>query len=744
MAFGVARASGAQGRGRGTFGLVRPGTATLAIALTAAGLASGAAAQTPCETPAGAPGPSRDLYCIEMVPTAAADSARGTAQLDWIPGPFTVAVTADGTHRWNLTLAAAGLPESLVSRRGAGFVAWAAAPSLTPVLRLGVVRNGTTRLGAVALDRFLVLISAEPDTLATERRGPLVLRGESAGNRLRPADTYQFFLGALSPAADRSAPAPPGGHAHHAASPDSLGWTGVPMFPGLDMLPSEMALRPAVGAWRPAPDSAAPPAQPRRLVRLADGDTLDLAAGTVRRTIAGRAYTMFGFNGQYPGPLLVVGQAATITVRFANRLGVPSTVHWHGLRLDNRFDGVPDLTQPAVPPGGTFTYTLRFPDAGVYWYHPHVREDIQQDLGLYGNIFVRPRRPGTYGPAHREEFLILDDILVGDDGLVPWGAGAATHAAMGRFGNVFLVNGELAWRASVRRGEVVRVFLTNASNTRTFNLSFGPGARMKVVGSDLGTYAHEEWIENVVIAPAERYAVDVRFDRPGPVALVNRVHALDHLHGRFVAVTDTLGVVSVGRTAAPRATAAAFDRLRSDATVAAEHAPFLRAAEAAPLRVLELRVAFTGLPFVSERLMRVDSVYFNPVEWAGTMPGMNWATTGREARWIIRDPETGRENMDVSWRFRRGDVVRLRLVGVREVLHGMQHPIHLHGQRFLVLAVNGVRSENPVWKDTVLLPAGGSVDLLVEMSNPGRWMLHCHIAEHLQAGMMMVIDVEED
>jgi FtsP/CotA-like multicopper oxidase with cupredoxin domain len=124
------------------------------------------------------------------------------------------------------------------------------------------------------------------------------------------------------------------------------------------------------------------------------------------------------------------------------------------------------------------------------------------------------------------------------------------------------------------------------------------------------------------------------------------------------------------------------------------------------------------------------------------MPMMNWASTGRQVRWIVRDPATGRENMDVDWHFRRGRPVRIRLVNQRRSFHAMQHPIHLHGQRFLVLSVNGVRTENLVWKDTVLLPAGSAVDILLDPSNPGRWMLHCHIAEHLSAGMMMGFTVE--
>jgi suppressor of ftsI len=323
---------------------------------------------------------------------------------------------------------------------------------------------------------------------------------------------------------------------------------------------------------------------------------------------------------------------------------------------------------------------------------------------------------------------------------VPYGRESPTHAAMGRFGNVMLVNGETGWRATVRPGEVIRFYLTNVANTRTFNLSFGDGIRIKLVGSDLGAYARETWTESIVIAPAERYVVDVRFPGAGRVPLVNRVRAIDHLYGRFFGVSDTLGVIRVqGRPEL----APDFGRLRESAEAARLDSLVGAHAGRTPDRTLELRVAFSGLPFVSEQLMRLDSIYFNPVEWEGTMPGMNWATTGEQARWILRDVATGDENLDIHWRFPRGSLSRIRLMGARNTLHGMQHPMHLHGQRFLVLAVNGKPNQNPVWKDTVLVPAGGSIDLLADLSNPGTWMLHCHIAEHLQSGMMTHLDVEE-
>lgn len=700
--------------------------------LAGAGPGTTPAAPGPCDprTDSLHPAPSRDLYCIELFPADPEGSVHGTAALEWVPGPFTVSVAADGSQLFNLRFALTGLPPLPPGRR-AGYVAWAAPPTLTPLQRLGVVREGRTLTGPVGFDRFMVLVSAEPDTLSQTRAGPIVLRGESASNRLRPPDLFQFALGA-------TAPPMPEGHAHHSMR-DSLGWSGVPMPPGLTMLAAEMALRPETPAWLPTAPPGTPDVQPMQVVSLQDGDTLDLTAEVVLRTIAGRSHPMFGFNGQHPGPLLRVGRGSEVTVRFTNRLPLPSTVHWHGLRLDAPFDGVPHLTQEPVEPGATFLYRLRFPDGGIYWYHPHVRDDIQQDLGLYGNILVQPASAAW--PTAREAFLLLDDLLLGEDGLVPYGRDTATHAAMGRMGNLLLVNGEPRWRLHAKAGERIRLFLTNAAGARTWNLSFSDTTRMELAGGDIGGYVEPIPVDHIVLAPAERQVVDVVFPLPGRYLLLNRVRALDHVNGRFFSQVDTLGVVQVSSDSG---TVARRPIRWRDTALARELAGFVARAPEAEARTLELGVSFTGLPFVAERLMRLDSIYFMPVEWAGTMPGMNWATTAAQARWRLRDLATGRDNHDIHWRFRRGGLLRLTLVGARDVLHAMQHPIHLHGQRFLVLAVGGIPNHHLVWKDTVLVPAGGTVELLVDLSNPGPWMLHCHIAEHLGAGMMTTILVEEE
>jgi len=643
----------------------------------------------------------------------------GRVELAIPPGPFTVAVTADGHSRFIPVVFLTGLPAT--GRGGGTYVAWAATPQMDSLIKLGEVKNGRVELRAIELDKFNFLISSERSARVREPHGRMILRGQSPSTRPFPPDLLEFSVGGMGTGGEA-------GHHEH----ESSGWPMPPVPPGLTMLPAEMALRPEVAPYLPGSDSAVPVARPREVLRVANGDTIQLAAGLVRRTINGQTYTMYGYNEQYPGPLIEAARGSEIVVRFKNQLPDSSSIHWHGIRLDNPFDGV-----AAVAADHDFTYRVRFPDAGVYWYHPHVREDIQQELGLYGNLLVR----AEYGPANREEVLMLDDLLVGESGLIPFGKDSPTHALMGRFGNLFLVNGEPGYRLAVRRGEVVRFFLTNASSTRTLNVSF-PGAHMKVVATDAGPFEHEAWVESVVIAPAERYVVHVRFDRPGPVPLVNQVRGLDHLFGRFFPLVDTLGVVSVSSDPVSGDLRTSFATLRRDTATTRALEPYRRFLDKAPDQTLVLTLQTHGLPFVTERLMQLDSIYFAPVEWGGTMPMMNWASTGRQVRWVLKDPATGRENMDIAWHFRRGDPVKLRFVNERRSFHGMQHPIHLHGQRFLVLSVNGVPNEDLAWKDTVLVPAGAVVDILLDAANPGEWMLHCHIAEHLSTGMMMHFTVD--
>jgi suppressor of ftsI len=672
-----------------------------------------------------ATGADPSLYCLPLLATAAAPLASGTAALRPASSPFGLAVTRDGGFRFRVLLTVSGLPAPASLGPYRTFVAWATTPELHPMIRLGEVRNGSTVLGPIALERFIIMVSAERWPTVRERTGPLVLRGSSPSLMMVP-----HGVTALPPQT-------PAGH-HHVGLE---GWTMPPMHPRASPMPSGLErFRPDVTPFLPSADPASlPEASATRTYRLSDGDTITIAAMKVRRAIRGHPVVAYAYNGQVPGPRLELAAGATVTVRFRNETDLPGSIHWHGLRLDNADDGVPGLTQPPVPPGDEFVYRVHAPDAGLFWYHPHQRADVAQDLGLAGNIVVRQR--AVRGPAQRvvaagqEAFLMLDDLLVGEDGPVPYGREAATHALMGRFGNVMLVNGTERWELAARTGERIRLHLTNAASARTFNLSLDRHD-LRVLAADAGTLAAPRLVESVVIAPAERYVVEARFDRPGKYLLMNRVRGIDRMTGRFFSDVDTLGLVTV--RGAPTRVTAKEARASPDSLAALIES--LR--DRSPDRVLLLTLRTRTLPFGLVQALRLDTAYVHPVEWTSSMPMMDWLSTAREVTWAIRDSISGAEGMELDWRVLRGAPLVVRLINDRHVLHPMAHPIHLHGQRFVVLALNGAPNRDPVWKDTVLVPAGSTVDLLIDTSNPGRWMLHCHIAEHLESGMHTILTVE--
>jgi FtsP/CotA-like multicopper oxidase with cupredoxin domain len=259
---------------------------------------------------------------------------------------------------------------------------------------------------------------------------------------------------------------------------------------------------------------------------------------------------------------------------------------------------------------------------------------------------------------------------------------------MGRFGNVMLTSGETSLQLSANQGEVVRLYLVNTANVRSFNVRL-PGARMKLMGGDNGRIEHEEFVEEVLLSPSERVIVDVFFEHAGKTQLEH------HTPER----TYPLATVIVQEQPSEPSFAQAFFTLRTSYELEALRARLAADFERDPDKTLLL---------VAEA------------------PGME-------------HPAGGQQLEAIEWSFTVGDQVKVSIVNASP----MQHPIHFHGQRFLVLSRNGIGNENLVWKDTVLVPAGETVDILVDMSNPGGWMVHCHIAEHLESGMMFTYKVQE-
>lgn len=509
-----------------------------------------------------------------------------------------------------------------------------------------------------------------------------------------------------------------------------------------------------------------PEAVKSEVVTLQDGDAYEMSAGYVKKTVGGRSLRLLAYNGSIPGPFITAPVGSTITINFKNNTDMDQTIHSHGVRLDNRFDGTPGVTQGVVKPGETFAYQIRFDDVGVQWYHPHTRDDIGQELGLYGNYIVEPLEEDYWNPVNREVPLVIDDILIVDGDTAPFYKETVTHALLGRFGKTYLVNGEEQYALPVRPGEVIRFLVTNVSNTRTYNLMI-PGARLKVVGADIGRYEREFESQTLLLAPAERLVVEAYFEKSGTYRLTNTTPLGSTILASFVVAGEKVATSYLD----------AFENKRVNQDVIDEFASFRAMATSAPDKRLKLSVRLTtpidhsahmhgGATSGSSSgmMMMPDGTMMDASSMGGMgnmggmmgtgMDGIQWddpkntdiVNTSDNVTWLIVDEATGKENMDIpvsDWTWKQGSLVKMRITNDTKAPHVMQHPIHLHGQRFVELARNGVVNKNMAWKDTTLTLPGETLDILVDMSNPGNWMLHCHIVEHLHAGMMMTFRVED-
>jgi FtsP/CotA-like multicopper oxidase with cupredoxin domain len=533
----------------------------------------------------------------------------------------------------------------------------------------------------------------------------------------------------------------------------------------------------------PTDPSGLPEAGRPEVLELGHGDTLPLRVGPVAKRLGGTTVRMLGYNGSIPGPTLKVQQGSEIVVEVTNQGDLDTTVHWHGLRLENKYDGVPHETQAPIPVGGEFTYRIQFPDPGLYWYHPHIREDYTQELGLYGNILVAPTDPEYWPPVDRELVLTVDDLLLEDGRIAPFSPTETSYAAMGRFGNVFLTSGDPDLRLEARAGEVVRLWLTNTANTRVFNLML-PGARMKLVGGDSGRVEHQEFVDQVLLAPSERAVVDVLVDQPGELALEHHTPDRAYRLARFTVTEEGGGSVAAGEfgvlgrapelaaereqlaawlAAPPGKVLALVAQMDDPAALPPDAGPVVYACPMHP----EVTSDQPGrCPKCGMKLLPAQSVpkpaaaddaamedhgghdhgeghgTADGIEWEDDMVEVNRLTTNATMHWRFLDRTSGTDSATIDWHFTVGDRVKLRLVNEMDSDHPMHHPFHLHGAgRFLVLSRDGVVEPNLVWKDTVLVRTGQVVDVLFDVSNPGLWMAHCHIAEHMQSGMMFSFNV---
>jgi FtsP/CotA-like multicopper oxidase with cupredoxin domain len=463
---------------------------------------------------------------------------------------------------------------------------------------------------------------------------------------------------------------------------------------------SQMSRR---GAMRLISAAAAASALPLRGRAWASERLLTAAPAKVH--LVGDAYpatSVWAYEGTIPGPELRFRQGERVRVGLENRLEAPTTIHWHGIRLPNAMDGVPNVTQPPVAPGARFLYEFALPDAGTYWYHPHAQSDRQVGRGLSGALVVEE---GEAPEVDRDLVWLLSDWRLDQQAQLVENFGNMHDVAHdGRLGNTVTIGGQVPERFEVASGERLRLRLINAANARIFDLEFRDHAPAVIALDGQPVEPHAPAKGRVVVAPGQR--TDLILDCTGGPGSVSEV--VDYQY------------------------------------------------QSQPYRLIDL--AYSGVPIRKERLPGPRRLPPNPlaepdlsasqrheiVLGGGMMGGLTHATVdgrqlsmremvGQGLAWALNGV-AGTEAHAHTPLFEAalGSTVRLGLVNET----AWPHPMHLHGHLFRVVSRNGAAPAHEEWRDTLLIEPEERVEIAFRADNPGNWMIHCHILEHQAGGMM--------
>ncbi len=418
----------------------------------------------------------------------------------------------------------------------------------------------------------------------------------------------------------------------------------------------------------------------------------------------GRSREIWGYNGEFPGPLIRATEGETIRVRLVNDLGTPTSSHWHGMRQWNtwRMDGVTTVSADPIPDGKEFTYEFKADPAGTHWYHSHT--GLQYSEGLFGPLIIdRKEETAKYD---REKILMINDWFLQSSDQIFKKIQSGAYMDKEKPGKPdvgdvpfesFLLGGRGRMPGDtktplssyeVEKGEVVRFRIINASSTYGFRLQFD-GHPVTVIEAD-GQLVSPIEVDNLFVHIGQRYDLLLKADGEGVAWIRAVTQAGDE--GRAI--------------------------LRYKGASAVEPAD-------APVR--------WGSKALTPSMLRAPqpvSLAANPTEiemvLGGSMMPYRWTMGGQS--YPDADPIV----------VQKGESVRMRLVNPT----GMDHPFHLHGHWFSILGSSGaLNTTDPVARDTVSVPRKGDVVIQTVLDNPGKWFFHCHIEWHLGAGMARVIEV---
>lgn len=409
--------------------------------------------------------------------------------------------------------------------------------------------------------------------------------------------------------------------------------------------------------------------------------------------------SVWAFEGKSPGPILRVRQGEELKVRLVNELPEPTTIHWHGIRLPNEMDGT-HLTQEPVEPGDSFDYVFKPPDAGTFWYHPHIRSAEQVDRGLYGALIVEEKE---HPEGLFDVLMVLDDWWLLDSGVIDDSTFGnlmiAAHA--GRMGNWFTVNGTSRPHIATPAGERLRLRLINTANARVMRLLI-KGVEPHLLAIDGQPVPPRVGAEPFILAPGGR--VDIGLPRgKDQVILANEIQG------------ELLEVAYLDRDGEAEPDEGKFEALPANPLPGP-----LQLENAETVQLVMRGGAMGGMQgaMLDGREMSMRELVGHNMAWAFN-----------DAAGMPQEPLI---------KIKRGKTVAIAI----ENATAWQHAMHLHGHHVRTVAEGDRPVDDPAWRDTVLVEPRGVMKIAFVADNPGKWMLHCHMLEHQETGMMTWIEVE--
>lgn len=428
---------------------------------------------------------------------------------------------------------------------------------------------------------------------------------------------------------------------------------------------------------------------------------VQLALAPLQQQIAPAQYgktDLWGVNSSMPGPALQARQGDRLKVQVNNGLPQETSMHWHGIRIENAMDGVPGLTQDPIAPGAEFTYDFALPDAGTYWYHSHAQSVEQVERGIQGPLIVAEHDAPD---VDQDLVLMLDDIRLTQDATVdPVFDHPHDMSHAGRMGNVMLTNGQIDARYPVRQGDRLRLRLINSANARIFALGLQGLTGWIMAYDGMPLTAPEEIPDQLLLAPAQRIdlIVDVTADAGEDAFLVQFERDGGYAQASFPVSAGTKSTRSMPAPLPPNP----------------DHAITLGNARSAILRMEG--GAMGGM---------------RAAEWQGETQGMR--SLAQAGQFWALNGVVGRPDAPLVRAF-LGETVKLTMINDTAFPHAM----HLHGMHFAEVLPGG--RLGPL-RDTLLMMRGETRTIAFNAHNPGKWLLHCHMLSHHAAGMGTWVEV---